>query len=77
MLDGDVEDEISHGRSLQQIKKILQTAKPNHEMLRDLMSRTFGRRRSLIIDDSKAIEEICAEYPLFRKYDYVSNHAGP
>lgn len=77
MLDGDVEDEISHGRSLQQIKKILQTAKPNHEMLRDLMSRTFGRRRSLIIDDSKAIEEICAEYPLLRKYDYVSNHAGP
>ena len=51
-----MEDEISHGRSLQQIKKILQMAKPNHEMLRDLMSRTFGRRRSLIIDDSKAVE---------------------
>ena len=73
MLDGNVEDEISHGRSLQQIKKILQMAKPNHEMLRDLMSHTFGRRRSLIIDDSKAVEEICAEYPLLRKYNYVSN----
>ena len=74
LLEGNVEDDISHKRSLQQIKKILQSAKPNHEMLKDLMACTFGRRRSSIMDDVKPIDEICSEYPLLGKSSYVIYH---
>ena len=74
LLEGNIEDDVSHERSLQQIKKVLQSAKPNHEILKDLMARTFGRRRTSILDDVKPVDEICSEYPLLRKCSYVIYH---
>ena len=71
LLEENIEDDISHERNLQQIKKILQSAKPNHEICKDLMARTFVRRRSSIMDNVKPVDEICFEYPLLRKSSYV------
>lgn len=71
-LSENMEDDISHERALQQINKELQNAKPNHEILKDLMTRTFRRRRSSILGDPKPVEEICLKYPLLQKPNYVN-----
>ena len=50
----------------------LEDAKPNHESLKELMLHTFGKRRSSIITDVKPVEQICLEYPLLQKANYVN-----
>lgn len=57
-LGESIEDDISHERALLQIKKELQSTKPNHKILKELMTRTFGRHRSSIIGNPKPVEEI-------------------
>ena len=71
-LEENEEDDVSHNRNVQQMKKGLQGAKPNHESLKELMLRTFGKRRSSIITDMKPVEQICSEYPLLQKANYVN-----
>ena len=71
-LGGNEEDDVSHERNVQQIKKCLHDAKPNHESLKQLMIRTFGKRRNSIITDVKPVEQICSEYPLLQKANYVN-----
>ncbi len=70
-VEGSEEDDIAHERNLAQLKKSLKNSKPNHEVLRELMSRTFIRRRTYIIDEKKPVQEICSDYPLLRKPNYV------
>ena len=73
-LEADTEDDVSHQRNIGQMKKLLEKSKPNHTILKDLMQRTFKKRRSLIIEEAKPVVEICDEYPLLRKSNYVCNH---
>lgn len=70
-LERNEEDDVSHNRNVQHIKKILQDARPNHEALKELMSHTFQNRRNSIITDVKPVEQICSEYPLLQKANYV------
>ncbi len=44
-----------------------QGAKPQKDKLIELMQRTFGSRRSWIIDSTVSVKEICADYPLLKR----------
>ena len=67
------DDETSHERFKQQLSKESEKAKPSKDHLIELMKRTFGRRRSWILDEAASVKEICREYGLLKKGSFVSH----
>ena len=46
--------------------------KPNMDSVKELMIRTFPRRRKWILDEEHLVVDICQEYPFLRKQTIVS-----
>ena len=50
-LAGDVDDDISNDRNIEALKEQMSKTKLNGDTIRELMKRTFYRRRLAILDD--------------------------
>lgn len=63
------EDEESQSRHCRRLKDELAKSKPSMEMLKELMMRTYPRRRKWIIQDSPSpsVTEIVSDYPLLKR----------
>ena len=68
----EIEDDTSHQRNLDALMQ--EVSKPNSrsDVLKDLMKRTYGRRRRWILEEERLVSTICAEYPPLKKAPYVS-----
>lgn len=68
------EDDESHFRNFSRLKDEAGKSKPSVEVLKELMMRTYPRRRKWIIQDSPcpSVTEIVSDYPLLKKSTYVS-----
>ena len=69
----EVEDEVSNQRNKELLRNELIKVKPNKEALTSFMRRTASVRRKCILDGGQGVREICEEWPLLKKYSFVSN----
>ena len=68
----EMEDDTSHERNLTLLKKEAAQVKPRADVLKDLMKRTYGRRRKLILDGYDSVQHLCSEYSSLKKAFIVS-----
>jgi hypothetical protein len=68
----EIEDDTSHERNLTLLKKEAAQVKPRMDVLKDLMKRTYGRRRKLILDGYDSVQHVCSEYSPLKKAFIVS-----
>lgn len=66
------DDDVSHERHMKLLKQEIEKSKPSMEVARELMQRTFLRRRQWILDEEHLVKDICAEYPFLQKQSIVS-----
>ena len=66
------DDDVSHERHMKLLKQEIEKSKPSMEVARELMQRTFLRRRQWILDEEHLVTDICAEYPFLQKQSIVS-----
>ena len=73
-LTGDPDDETSNERNIAALKEQMTKIKLNHDSIRELLKRTFYRRRLVILDDPnpKSVRDITESYPALRKASFVS-----
>ena len=68
----EIEDDTSHERNLTLLKKEAAQVKPRVDVLKDLMKRTYGRRRKWILDGYDSVQHVCSEYLPLKKAPIVS-----
>lgn len=68
----EIEDDTSHQRNLDALMQEVSKSNPRSNVMKDLMKRTYGRRRQWILEEERLVSEICADYPPLRKAPYVS-----
>lgn len=66
------DDDTAHERHIKLLKQENGKLKPNMESVKELMIRTFPRRRKWILDEEHLVVDICQEYPFLRKQTIVS-----
>ena len=73
-LGGTVEDDVSNARNKDLLNSELKKARPQKDVLVELMKRTSVMRRKSILDEDnpQSVQAICQEWPLLKKYTYVS-----
>lgn len=71
-LSAAIDDDVSHERHVTKLKQEVLKVKGNIEVMKDLMERTYGMRHKWILSDVKPVTEICDEYPLLQKANFVS-----
>lgn len=71
-LTADVEDATSNERNRTLLKKELEKPKPSKDVLTSLMKRTFGSRRTWVLNEAVSVKEVCMEYPLLKRSAFVS-----
>ncbi len=70
---GDSEDEKTHEENVQSLKEELRNPSPKSDIIKPLMSKTFRKRRTDILDSSNLVSDICTDYPFFKTAKYVSD----
>ena len=69
----NMDDDVAHERNRKLLQEEMSKPKLRHEVLQNLMARTFGKRRRWILDGEKLrTASIVEEYPLLRKPLFVS-----
>ena len=68
----EIEDDTSHERNLTLLKKEAAQVKAMLDVLKDLMRRTYGRRRKWILDGYDSVQHVCSEYLPLKKAPIVS-----
>ncbi len=72
-LDDMGNDDISNERNKALLDSELTKNRPQKENLVELMKRTSGFRRKWILnEDVKTVKSICQEWPLLKKFSFVS-----
>ena len=66
------EDEASHGRHLKVLALECRRTKQNNLAIKELMARTYARRRESIIGKKVATDMVLKSYPPLQQYDHVS-----
>lgn len=63
------EDEVSNTRNVTALKDQMTKPKLNNEVIRELMRKTFYRRRVAFLDDPdpKSVQSLVKEYPVLKK----------
>ncbi|XP_065892420.1 uncharacterized protein [Dysidea avara] len=67
------DDEESHTRHLNLIKAELAKSTPDMDRAKELMCRTFSRRRTWLLEEQPPIQEVLAKYPLLKRLTIVSS----
>ena len=67
------EDDVSHSRNLKILSQEFAKSKPRFDIVTELMSRTFTRRRQVILDEPRPVKDICDDLGFLRKVLYVSS----
>ena len=65
------DDDESHKRSLQLLKTEAGKSSPDMDKAKELMCRTFSRRRTWLLEKQAPVKEILAEYPLLKRLAIV------
>ena len=65
------DDEESHTRHLNLIKAELAKSTPDMDPAKELMCRTFSRRRTWLLEEQPPIQEVLAKYPLLKRLTIV------
>lgn len=65
-------DDVSHERHMKLLKQEIEKSKPIMEVARELMQRTYPRKREWFLDEEHLVTDICAEYPFLQKQSIVS-----
>ena len=68
----EIEDDTTHDRNLTLLKKEVMQVKVRLDVLKDLMKRTYGRRRKWIMDGYDSVKHVCSEYSPLKKAPIVS-----
>ena len=68
----EIEDDTSHERNLTLLKKEAAQVKARLDVLKDLMKRTYGKRRKWILDGYDSVRHVCSEYSPLKKAPIVS-----
>ena len=66
------ENEASHGRHLKVLALECRRTKQNNLAIKELMARTYARRRESIIGKKVATDMVLESYPPLQQYDHVS-----
>ena len=67
-----MDDEDSHTREMDLLKAELAKPKSDMDRAKQLMCRTFTRRRRWLLEEERPVADICTEYPFLRRLSIVS-----
>lgn len=70
--DNSGEDQAAHDRHLNYLQNECHKGKPNSEIKRKLMDRTFNIRRHNIMHNPTSVQQLITLYPPLQEYDEVS-----
>lgn len=73
-IPGSADDDESQARNCSRLSEELAKAKPSSEVLKELMSRTYPKRRVWITKASPppSLTEVMSDFPLLKRSSYVS-----
>ena len=66
------DDDVAYERHMRMLNQEMEKLKPNMDNVKELMLRTFTRRRKWILDESHLVVNICEKYPFLKKKAIVS-----
>ena len=61
---------------MRMLSQEMEKLKPNMDTVKELMLRTFTRRRKWILDEPHLVVDICRKYPFLKKKAIVSKQEG-
>lgn len=66
------DDDVAYDRHMKMLMQEVEKLKPNMDNVKELMLRTFVRRRKWILDESHLVVDIYKKYPFLKKKSIVS-----